>query len=107
LTPAGDSRVARRYGHIQEVIVQNFAPVDDSDVRPLDATQSTRSDHCPARLIFGGATISAPPPDADGELYLDAGINDWGVSPLTPDFINPSALAAALAQEKSAQAGSS
>src|SRR6185312_5572143 len=42
------------------------------------------------------------------ELYLDAGINDWGgVSPLTPDFINPEAPwpALRLLQEKSAQAG--
>ena len=64
-----------------------------------------------ARLIFGGAmNIQAPPnltPDGY-ELYLDAGINDWGgVSPLTPDFINPEAPwpALRLLQEKSAQAG--
>ena len=54
--------------------------------------------------------IQAPPnltPDGY-ELYLDAGINDWGgVSPLTPDFINPEAPwpALGLLQEKSAQAG--
>ena len=54
--------------------------------------------------------IQAPPnltPDGY-ELYLDAGINDWGgVSPLTPDFINPEAPwpALRLLQEKSAQAG--
>jgi len=54
--------------------------------------------------------IQAPPnltPDGY-ELYLDAGINDWGgVSPLTPDFINPEAPwpALRLLQERSAQAG--
>ena len=64
-----------------------------------------------ARLIFGGAmNIQAPPnltPDGY-ELYLDAGINDWGgVSPLTPDFINPEAPwpALRLLTGKSAQAG--
>ncbi len=63
-----------------------------------------------ARLIFGGhMNIQAPPnltPDGY-ELYLEAGINDWGgVSPLTPDFINPEAPWPALQlQEKSAQAG--
>ena len=64
-----------------------------------------------ARLIFGGRmNIQAPPnltPDGY-ELYLDAGINDWGgVSPLTPDFINPEAPWPALQrlQEKSVSAG--
>jgi FO synthase len=64
-----------------------------------------------ARLIFGGEmNIQAPPnltPDGY-ELYLDAGINDWGgVSPLTPDFINPEAPWPALEmlRQKSAEAG--
>jgi FO synthase len=47
-----------------------------------------------ARLLLGNMNIQAPPnltaPDYDS--LLDAGINDWGgVSPLTPDFINPEA----------------
>jgi FO synthase len=64
-----------------------------------------------ARLIFGGEmNIQAPPnltPDRY-ELYLDGGINDWGgVSPLTPDFINPEAPWPALQalKQKSATAG--
>ena len=64
-----------------------------------------------ARLLFGGSmNIQAPPnltPDRY-ELYLEAGINDWGgVSPLTPDFINPEAPwpALTLLREKSAEAG--
>jgi FO synthase len=64
-----------------------------------------------ARLILGGEmNIQAPPnltPDGY-ELYLNAGINDWGgVSPLTPDFINPEAPWPALQvlEQKSAQAG--
>ncbi len=64
-----------------------------------------------ARLVLGGEmNIQAPPnltPDGY-EFYLNAGINDWGgVSPLTPDFINPEAPWPALQilQQKSAQAG--
>jgi FO synthase len=64
-----------------------------------------------ARLIFGGdMNIQAPPnlTPEKYELYLDAGINDWGgVSPLTPDFINPEAPWPALQtlKQKSAEAG--
>ena len=64
-----------------------------------------------ARLILGGEmNIQAPPnlsPESY-EVYLDAGINDWGgVSPLTPDFINPEAPWPTLAtlSNKTAQAG--
>ena len=45
-----------------------------------------------ARLLMPGVNIQAPPnlSDPDYEELLDAGINDWGgISPLTPDFINP------------------
>jgi FO synthase len=102
-----------RYGHIQEVIVQNFRAKPTIPMR--DHADATREDMLKtialARLILGGEmNIQAPPnltPDGY-ELYLDAGINDWGgVSPLTPDFINPEAPWPALQtlQEKSAQAG--
>jgi FO synthase len=102
-----------QYGHIQEVIVQNFRAKPAIPMR--DHANATRDDMlktiATARLIFGGAmNIQAPPnltPDGF-ELYLGAGINDWGgVSPLTPDFINPEAPwpALRLLQQKSAQAG--
>jgi FO synthase len=102
-----------RYGHIQEIIVQNFRAKPTIPMR--DHPDATRDDMLKtiaiARLIFGGAmNIQAPPnltPDGY-ELYLEAGINDWGgVSPLTPDFINPEAPwpALTLLQQKSAQAG--
>jgi FO synthase len=102
-----------RYGHIQEVIVQNFRAKPAIPMR--DHPNATRDDMLKtiaiARLVFGGAmNIQAPPnltPDGY-ELYLEAGINDWGgVSPLTPDFINPEAPwpALTLLQQKSAQAG--
>jgi FO synthase len=105
--------VHERYGHIQEVIVQNFRAKPTIAMR--DHPDATRDEMlrtiAAARLLLGGAmNIQAPPnltPDGY-ELYLEAGINDWGgVSPLTPDFINPEAPwpALTLLQEKSAEAG--
>ena len=102
-----------RYGHIQEVIVQNFRAKPEIPMH--DHPNPTREEMLRtialARLILGGAmNIQAPPnltPDGF-ELYLEAGINDWGgVSPLTPDFINPEAPwpALELLRQKSAAAG--
>ncbi len=102
-----------RYGHIQEVIVQNFRT---KPTIPMRAHPDATKEHMVktialARLILGGEmNIQAPPnltPDGY-EFYLDAGINDWGgVSPLTPDFINPEAPwpALQLLRQKSGQAG--
>jgi FO synthase len=103
----------QRYGHIQEVIVQNFRA---KPTIPMHAhPDATRDDMLKAialaRLILGGEMNIQTPPNLtlDGyELYLEAGINDWGgVSPLTPDFINPEAPWPVLTslKEKSAQAG--
>jgi 7,8-didemethyl-8-hydroxy-5-deazariboflavin synthase CofG subunit len=83
-----------RYGHIQEVIVQNFR------VKPTipmsNWTEPSRGEMlrtiAVARLLMPNVNIQAPPnlSDPDYEELLDAGINDWGgLSPLTPDFINP------------------
>jgi FO synthase len=86
----------RRYRHVQEVIVQNFrakprtamqdAPEPDADT--FVAAVAT------ARVVMGPRMhIQAPPNLSDpGERLrlLDAGIDDWGgVSPLTPDHVNP------------------
>jgi FO synthase len=103
----------QRYGHIQEVIVQNFRAKPTIPMR--DHPDASRGDMLKtialARFILGGEmNIQAPPnltPDGY-ELYLEAGINDWGgVSPLTPDFINPEAPwpSLELLQQKSALAG--
>ena len=85
------------YGHIQEIIVQNFRAKPDT--RMAQAPEPTLEDlqwtiAC-ARLIFGpDLAIQAPPnltPDRFGAL-IRAGINDWGgVSPVTPDHVNPEA----------------
>ncbi len=84
-----------RYGHIQEVIIQNFRAKPDIRMRdhPEPALLDMLRTIAVARLILGGQmNLQAPPnlaPDAY-QLYLLAGINDWGgVSPVTRDFINP------------------
>lgn len=86
-----------RYGHIQEIIVQNFRP--KAGTRMADAESPDVEDHlwtiAIARLIFDPEmNIQAPPnlsPGALGRLVA-AGINDWGgVSPVTPDHVNPEA----------------
>lgn len=86
-----------RYGHLQEIIVQNFRAKPGT--RMADAPEPTLEDHlwtiAVARLIFGGEmTIQAPPNLRAGALeqLVSAGINDWGgVSPVTPDHVNPEA----------------
>jgi len=103
----------QRYGHIQEVIVQNFRVKPDIPMRdhPDASYDDMQKTIAIARLIFGSdMNIQAPPnlTPEKYELYLDAGINDWGgVSPLTPDFINPEAPWPALQtlKQKSAEAG--
>ncbi len=87
--------VARRYGGIQEVIVQNFrakpdtamAGAADLPVEELAATVAV------ARLVLGPKMRIQAPPNLIGgeyELLLRAGIDDWGgVSPLTIDHVNP------------------
>ncbi len=87
----------RRHGHVQEIIIQNFRAKPDT--RMAEAAEPDRADHlwtiAAARLVFGPAmSIQAPPnlmPDAI-EAMVAAGINDWGgVSPVTPDHVNPEA----------------
>ena len=85
------------YGHIQEIIVQNFrakpgtAMADCAEPSLDDLLWTIAS----ARVIFGpDVAIQAPPnltPETFGTL-IHAGINDWGgVSPITPDHVNPEA----------------
>jgi 7,8-didemethyl-8-hydroxy-5-deazariboflavin synthase CofG subunit len=83
-----------RYGHIQEVIVQNFrakAAIPMArmpEPTPADMLRTVAV----ARLLMPRMNIQAPP-NLNAPYYeelLEAGIDDWGgVSPLTPDFINP------------------
>jgi FO synthase len=84
-----------RYGHVQEIIIQNFRAKPGT--RMAQAPEPDLDDHlwtiAVARLIFGPEmNIQAPPnlnPGALAEM-IAAGINDWGgVSPVTPDHVNP------------------
>ena len=85
------------FGHIQEVIIQNFRAKPDTPMaNDLDAsTEELRWTVATARLILGaGMNLQVPPNlnSKDYQIYLDAGINDWGgVSPLTVDYVNPEA----------------
>ncbi len=84
----------RRYGHIQEVIIQNFRAKPEIPMR--DWPEPTQGEMmrtiAVARLLMPEVNIQAPP-NLSAPYYdelLAAGINDWGgISPLTPDFINP------------------
>jgi 7,8-didemethyl-8-hydroxy-5-deazariboflavin synthase CofG subunit len=84
----------RRYGHIQEVIVQNFRVKPTIPMRnwPEPSRGEMLRTIAVARLLMPDMNIQAPP-NLSAPYYddlLDAGINDWGgISPLTPDFINP------------------
>jgi len=85
-----------RYGHIQEVIIQNFRtkPGIPMGGHPEPSLEDMLRTVAVARLILGPfMNVQAPPNlTQDYGRLLDAGINDWGgISPLTPDFINPEA----------------
>ena len=87
--------VARRYGGVQEVIVQNFRAKDDTAMRahPDAALDDLAATVAVARLVLGPRVhVQAPPNLVAGEYarLLAAGIDDWGgISPVTPDHVNP------------------
>jgi 7,8-didemethyl-8-hydroxy-5-deazariboflavin synthase CofG subunit len=83
-----------KYGHIQEVIVQNFRAKTGTPMAhwPEPDREDLLRTLAVARLLMPTMNIQAPPNLSDPHYadLLDGGINDWGgVSPLTPDFINP------------------
>ena len=90
-------RLHKEHGHIQEVIVQNFRAKPGTPMSgvPHAEARELRWTVAVARLLLGPeANIQVPPNLSadDYEIYLDAGINDWGgVSPLTIDYVNPEA----------------
>ena len=85
------------YGHVQEVIIQNFRAKPDIPMAnapepgPMEMARAIAT----ARLVLGGSmSVQAPPNLSPNEieLFLSAGINDWGgISPLTKDYVNPEA----------------
>jgi FO synthase len=87
---------ARRHGHVQEVIVQNFRAKPRTAMAGTDdlALQEYVASVAVSRLVLGpAARVQAPPNLSDSTelgLLLRAGVDDWGgVSPLTPDHVNP------------------
>jgi FO synthase len=86
-----------RYGHIQEVIIQNFRakPGIPMHAHPEPTLLDFLRTIAVARLILGGTMNIQAPPNLTPEQYqllITAGLNDWGgISPLTIDFINPEA----------------
>jgi 7,8-didemethyl-8-hydroxy-5-deazariboflavin synthase CofG subunit len=87
-------KLHERYGHIQEVIVQNFRskPTIPMAHVPEPGQGEMLRAVAVARLLMPNVNIQAPP-NLNAPYYeelLNAGINDWGgISPLTPDYINP------------------
>ena len=89
-------RLHQRFGHIQEVIIQNFRAKSDT---PMAGVADASSNEllwttAIARIILGEKINLQVPPNLsqDYERYIAAGINDWGgVSPLTIDYVNPEA----------------
>jgi 7,8-didemethyl-8-hydroxy-5-deazariboflavin synthase CofG subunit len=89
-------RLHEQYGHIQEVIIQNFRvkPRIPMAAWPEPETGDMLRTIAVARLLLRDMNIQAPPNLTENgyERLLEGGINDWGgVSPLTPDYINPEA----------------
>ena len=106
-------RTAREFGHIQEVIIQNFRAKPDTAMRGMPDAElhELAATVAVARILLGPrARVQAPPNliDAEFDLLLRAGIDDWGgVSPVTPDHVNPERPwpQIDLLREKSAEAG--
>jgi FO synthase len=86
-----------RYGHIQETIIQNFRAKPGT--RMAGAPEPSLEDHlwtvAVARIVLGPQMNIQAPPNLQPEglvQLIEAGINDWGgVSPITPDHVNPEA----------------
>jgi len=84
-----------RYGHIQEIIIQNFHPKMETrmvNTRPLSINEIIKTIYC-ARLIFKDSLSIQVPPNLNVhhlDILLFSGINDLGgISPVTLDEINP------------------
>ncbi|HEU5121040.1 MAG TPA: 7,8-didemethyl-8-hydroxy-5-deazariboflavin synthase CofG [Candidatus Nitrosocosmicus sp.] len=86
--------INNKYGHIQEVIMQNFLPKMGTPMKNYSSPTLEYFLRCiaSARIILDNINLQVPPNLSPNiySRYLDAGINDWGgISPLTPDYVNP------------------
>ena len=88
-------QLERRYRHVQEVIVQNFRAKPGTRMHgdPEPEEEEFLAAIAAARVVLGPRVSVQAPPNLSDERFprlLDAGINDWGgVSPVTPDHVNP------------------
>ena len=84
----------QKYGNIQEVILQNFQPKEDTLMKnePSADEKYFKTVVAITRIIMPDMNIQIPPnlSPKSYQSFLSVGINDWGgISPLTPDFVNP------------------
>lgn len=84
----------QRYGNIQEVILQNFQPKPDTIMKDVPSANENyfKTIVALSRIIMPEMNIQIPPnlSPKSYQSFLSVGINDWGgISPLTPDFVNP------------------
>jgi 7,8-didemethyl-8-hydroxy-5-deazariboflavin synthase len=81
------------FGHIQEVIMQNFSPKDGTSMsrHPAPSREYFMRAVAVARILMPSMNIQVPPNlNESFEDYIDVGINDWGgISPITIDYVNP------------------
>lgn len=88
------NKINKQFGHIQEVIIQNFLPKKGTVMQFAESPSYSYFLRCiaAARIILEDISIQVPPnlsPDIYSN-YLDSGVNDWGgISPITPDHVNP------------------
>jgi 7,8-didemethyl-8-hydroxy-5-deazariboflavin synthase CofG subunit len=87
-------KLHRKYGNVQEVILQNFQPKPDTAMRRVASAEENYFKIMVAltRIIMPRMNIQVPPnllPNSY-QSFIEVGINDWGgISPLTPDYVNP------------------
>ncbi len=84
----------QKYGNIQEVILQNFQPKPDTMMKNAPSADENyfKTIVALSRIIMPEMNIQIPPnlSPKSYQSFLSVGINDWGgISPLTPDFVNP------------------
>lgn len=87
-------KIHNKFGNIQEIILQNFQPKPDTAMKDFPSTQENYFKMIVAltRIIIPQMNIQIPPNLSPNsyQSFLSVGINDWGgVSPLTPDYVNP------------------
>jgi len=87
-------KLHEKYGNIQEIILQNFQPKQDTKMSDFPSAEENYFKIIVAlsRIIMPEMNIQIPPnlSPKSYQSFLSVGINDWGgISPLTPDYVNP------------------